>query len=122
MAAFLRILTALVGVAALVPIVGGFLFLVGMARGFGAHGSDMLLFSGMLLAIGYFLAAIATCAPRFPVSALERFGLFLHLIVMPAAVLLVCGGVGSRAAVYFFPGVLFALLWFAMARSVTRNI
>lgn len=111
----------LVCIAAIVPIVGGGLFLAAMGRGFGYHGSDVAHLGGMFLAVVYFAAAFVTCLPQFPVVALQRWGTVLHFVIMPGSVVLICCSLGSSMAVYLVPGAVFAALWFVMARSVVRS-
>ena len=122
MTVLLRVFVGLFSIAALIAIGGGFVFLVIMARGFGHHASDVVGAAGMLLAIGYFVAALVTCFPQFPAIALGRLGAVLHFVVMPLAVLLISIPLGSQGAVYLLPGVVFATVWFIMARTVSRSI
>jgi hypothetical protein len=114
----LRVFVGLLSAAALVPIVIGFVFLARMAHAFGYHRTDGPLFAGMLLAIAYFAAALVTCFPQFPASALGRFGAVLHFLIMPGAVALVCIALGVKGALYLLPGAVFAAIWFCMARSI----
>ena len=124
MATLLRVLIALISVAALIPLIGGMVFLCGMGQAFGPrfNAPDYLVLSGMLLSFFYFLVAFVTCLPRFPFIRLQQFGMLLHFVVMPTSILLVCLGVGSHAAIYLVPGIAFAMLWFVMARTVIHSV
>jgi hypothetical protein len=119
----MRAVVALLGLAALLAVGCALMFVARMTYGFGiADSQDAALLVGMFLATLYFGFSVATTSPRFPVTALFSAGVVLHLVLMPLSILLVCFALGAKQAFYLAPCVIFALLWFFMARLIVEDL
>jgi hypothetical protein len=116
-----RLTVAVVGISGVLLIAGGMLFAFGFAAGFGARslGQDGPRFLGGLLLVLYFAVCSLSCLPILSKRNLIMWGLGLHFVYLPVAVLLTA--LGTPAGFFFYGyisslslGLCYAMLWFRM--------